>query len=299
MSRNLSVAATFLVLATAAALAAPAPLDLPPGAQGAAKVIDRATLEGPTCFLADDLLEGRGAAHRGDVLARNYVASVMELLGLEPAGPGGGWEQRFKIVGITTHAPETWAFRAGGKELALRFWAEFIAATGVQAPEVSVADAELVFVGYGIQAPEYNWDDFKGADLRGKMLVVMNNDPDWDPALFAGKRRLYYGRWMYKYENAARAGAAGAIIIHTTPSAGTRARRVRSRRFGVEGTQPRFQTGPARHPDLPGPHQHGQPRGDRQRPRDDPWQRSEAEGAGGRLFRPPRPPWDRKARRQG
>jgi Zn-dependent M28 family amino/carboxypeptidase len=220
MSRNLSVAATFLVLATAAALAAPAPLDLPPGAQGAAKVIDRATLEGPTCFLADDLLEGRGAAHRGDVLARNYVASVMELLGLEPAGPGGGWEQRFEIVGITTHAPETWTFRAGAKELALRFWDEFIAATGVQAPEVSVADAELVFVGYGIEAPEFGWDDFKGADLKGKILVVMNNDPDWDPTLFAGKRRLYYGRWAYKYENAARAGAAGAIIIHTTPSAG-------------------------------------------------------------------------------
>jgi Zn-dependent M28 family amino/carboxypeptidase len=154
------------------------------------------------------------------VLARNYVASVMELLGLQPAGPGGGWEQRFEIVGITTHAPETWAFRARGSELGLRFWDEYIAASGLQVPEVSVGDAELVFVGYGIQAPEYGWDDFKGADLRGKILVVMNNDPDWDPALFAGKRRLYYGRWMYKYESAARAGAAGAIIIHTTPSAG-------------------------------------------------------------------------------
>jgi len=154
------------------------------------------------------------------VLARNYVASVMEMLGLQPAAPGGEWEQRFEIVGITTHAPETWAFRARDNELTLRFWDEYIAASGLQTPEVSLGDAELVFVGYGIQAPEYGWDDFKGADLRGKILVVLNNDPDWDPVLFAGKRRLYYGRWSYKYENAARAGAAGAIIIHTTPSAG-------------------------------------------------------------------------------
>src|SRR5262249_43087480 len=77
-----------------------------------------------------------------------------------------------------------------------------------------------VFVGYGIQAPEFGWDDFKGQDLRGKVLLMMNNDPDWDPELFAGKTRLYYGRWMYKYESAARQGASGAIIIHTTPSAG-------------------------------------------------------------------------------
>jgi Zn-dependent M28 family amino/carboxypeptidase len=85
---------------------------------------------------------------------------------------------------------------------------------------VAVGDAELVFVGYAIQAPEYQWDDFKGMNLTGKILVIMNNDPDWDPKLFAGKRRLYYGRWDYKYASAARQGAAGAIIIHTTPSAG-------------------------------------------------------------------------------
>ena len=83
-----------------------------------------------------------------------------------------------------------------------------------------IAGAEVVFVGYGIQAPEYDWDDFKGADLRGKVLLMLNNDPDWDPALFAGKTRLYYGRWTYKYESAARQGAAGAIIIHTRDSAG-------------------------------------------------------------------------------
>ncbi|HEU4591104.1 MAG TPA: M28 family peptidase, partial [Steroidobacteraceae bacterium] len=84
----------------------------------------------------------------------------------------------------------------------------------------AIKDAELVFVGYGIDAPEYRWNDFKGVDVKGKVLVMLNNDPDWDPKLFAGNTRLYYGRWTYKYESAARHGAAGAIIIHTTPSAG-------------------------------------------------------------------------------
>src|SRR6185369_6410686 len=78
----------------------------------------------------------------------------------------------------------------------------------------------LVFVGYGIQAPEFQWDDIKGVDLKGKVIVMLNSDPDWDPALFAGNTRLYYGRWTYKYEQAARLGAAAAIIIHTEPSAG-------------------------------------------------------------------------------
>ncbi len=90
----------------------------------------------------------------------------------------------------------------------------------MQAATAEVRDAELVFAGYAIQAPEYGWDDFKGVDVRGKVLVVLNSDPDWDPALFEGTTRLYYGRWMYKYESAARQGAAGVIIVHTTPSAG-------------------------------------------------------------------------------
>ncbi len=90
----------------------------------------------------------------------------------------------------------------------------------MQQPAAEIKDAGLVFVGYGIEAPEYKWDDFKGVDVRGKVLVMLNNDPDWDPKLFAGNTRLYYGRWTYKYESAARHGAAGVIIVHTTPSAG-------------------------------------------------------------------------------
>ncbi len=87
-------------------------------------------------------------------------------------------------------------------------------------PTRALEGAELVFVGYGIQAPEYAWDDFKGQDLRGKVLLMLNNDPEDDPALFAGRTRLWYGRWDYKYESAARVGAAGAIILHTPHSAG-------------------------------------------------------------------------------
>ena len=90
----------------------------------------------------------------------------------------------------------------------------------MQTPTAAINDAGVVFVGYGIEAPEYQWDDFKGVDVKGKVLVMLNNDPDWDPKLFAGKTRLYYGRWIYKYESAARHGAAGVIIVHTTPSAG-------------------------------------------------------------------------------
>jgi Zn-dependent M28 family amino/carboxypeptidase len=110
--------------------------------------------------------------------------------------------------------------RPCNKQLQIHRHEDFIAASGVQQPQAGLKDAEIVFVGYGIQAPEYQWDDYKGQDLKGKVLLMMNNDPDWDPNLFAGNRRLYYGRWTYKYEIAAKQGAAGAIIIHTTPSAG-------------------------------------------------------------------------------
>jgi Zn-dependent M28 family amino/carboxypeptidase len=208
------------ILIGAGKKAAPAAaLKLPAGAEKAAKAIDRDSLEAPIRFLADDLLEGRGPASRGDLLSRLYLTTALESLGFQPGAPGGSWQQPFDIVGITSEVPKTWEFQTGDKTVPLKWWDDFIATSGVQAPTATLRDAELVFVGYGIQAPEYQWDDFKGMDLKGKVLVMMNNDPDWDPQLFEGNRRLYYGRWTYKYESAARQGAAGAIIIHTTPSA--------------------------------------------------------------------------------
>jgi Zn-dependent M28 family amino/carboxypeptidase len=205
-------------LGLALALALPAGL----AAQVIAPIdrIDPDAIEGPIRFLADDLLEGRGPASRGDQLTQLYLSTTLEMLGYEPGGENGSYLQTFDIVGIDAKAPGTWQFRKGGQTLALKWSDQYIAASGVQKDRSEIKDAELVFVGYGIQAPEYQWDDYKGMDLKGKVLVMLNNDPDWDPKLFEGNRRLYYGRWRYKYDSAARQGAAGAIIIHTTPSAG-------------------------------------------------------------------------------
>ncbi|HKI06099.1 MAG TPA: M28 family peptidase [Thermoanaerobaculia bacterium] len=197
-----------------------AALNLPAGAEQAAKAIDRAALEAPIRYLSDDKLEGRGPASRGDEMARKYLEDSLKALGYQPAAPGGGFQQPVEIVGITSDVPKTWSFKAGDQTVALKYWDDFIGSSGVQATTSSIRNAELVFVGYGIQAPEYQWDDFKGMDLKGKVIVMLNNDPDWDPKLFEGNRRLYYGRWTYKYESAARQGAAAAIIVHTTPSAG-------------------------------------------------------------------------------
>jgi len=170
--------------------------------------------------LSDDKYEGRGPGSRGDTAARQYLVGELEKLGLQPGAADGSWEQPFDLVGVTAAQPDTWTFSTTQDSLTLKQWDEFIVSSGVQDDRVSVNDAELVFVGYGIQAPEYDWDDFKGQDLTGKVLVFMNNDPDWDEELFAGDTRLWYGRWDYKYLSAARQGAVGAIIIHTAPSAG-------------------------------------------------------------------------------
>jgi len=193
-----------------------------PGADGLARAkaaITSEVLAAPIRFLADDALEGRGPGTRGDALARLYIASSFALLGLEPAFDGS-FEQTVDLLGVTTQAPSTWTFRAGGKRVVLDAGSDFVVSSGTAAPRAAIENAEIVFAGYGIQAPEHAWDDFKGADLRGKVLLLLNDDPEWDPALFGGKRRLYYGRWTYKFESAARQGAAGAILLHTTPSAG-------------------------------------------------------------------------------
>ena len=188
--------------------------------QAAHTYIMRNTLEAPIRFLSSDALEGRGPGTRGDQLARLYLATQLESLGLQPGGPNGQWQQPVDMIGMKAQFPRTWSFQGKNSRVDLTWRDDYIAVSGQQSDNVSIDDAELVFVGYGIEAPEYKWNDFKGVNLKGKVLVMLNNDPDWDPKLFAGKRRLYYGRWVYKYESAARQGAAGAIIIHTTESAG-------------------------------------------------------------------------------
>jgi len=170
--------------------------------------------------ISSDAYEGRGPGSAGDVKARQYLASRLADLGLLPGAADGTWEQRFDLIGVNTHQPETWTFEGESSSFTIRQWDEFIVSSGVQEDHSEVTDAEVVFVGYGIQAPEFNWDDYSGVDVTGKVVLIMNNDPDWDPDLFAGDTRLWYGRWDYKQEKAAQMGAAGAIIIHTTPSAG-------------------------------------------------------------------------------
>lgn len=189
-------------------------------AEAAAKTITGPMLSQYIKEISDDRFEGRGPASDGDVAARAWIAEQLAKAGFKPAGNDGGWEQPFDLVGITSEVPKDWVFGNDNGELILKNFDQFIAGSGVQNNVSKIDDAEVVFVGYGIEAPEYEWNDYKGEDLRGKVLLMLNNDPDWDPDLFHGDTRLYYGRWRYKYESAARQGAAGAIIIHTRPSAG-------------------------------------------------------------------------------
>jgi len=209
---------TVVCLLSSLALGAPS-RGVSPAEKAAAQSITQDLLRAQIRFLASDLLEGRGTASRGDQLAEQYVATRFEGLGLKPGGPDGKWYQPVELVEVNGR-PETLTFSGNGKSLQLKLSTDFMAVDGRQAAKTAIENAELVFVGYGIVAPEYRWDDYKGADLKGKVLLMMNNDPEDDPNLFAGKTRLWYGRWDYKYESAAKTGAAGAIIIHTTHSAG-------------------------------------------------------------------------------
>jgi Zn-dependent M28 family amino/carboxypeptidase len=172
-------------------------------------------------FLADDLLEGRAPATRGGDLAARYIASQYEAIGLEPAGGDGSFYQAVAIIEST--AAERFTLSAKGGKSSERFTAptDLVAFSGSEQPRVPL-DAPVVFVGYGIVAPEYRWNDYAGVDVKGKIVLVMVNDPPApasEPTLFGGKALTYYGRWTYKYEEAARQGAAGAILIHTTETA--------------------------------------------------------------------------------
>jgi Zn-dependent M28 family amino/carboxypeptidase len=203
------------------AATAPAPVtERSEAAKQAAKEITADIMRGYIVELSDDKYEGRGPGSRGDEAARQYLEREMEKLGLIPGAADGTWQQKFDLIGVTAKQPEQWTFKGDQGELSFKQWDQFIASSGVQDDRAQIENAEVVFVGYGIQAPEYDWDDFKGQDMTGKVLLILNNDPSWDPELFGGETRLWYGRWDYKYLTAAKNGAVGAIIIHTVPSAG-------------------------------------------------------------------------------
>jgi len=171
-------------------------------------------------FLSSDLLEGRGVAVRGGDLATEYIATQFALAGAKPAGDDGTYFQKVPLVGVQTAPDAKLSAVASDKNVPFRWLEDFVGINRRQ-EAAETFDAEAIFVGHGIVAPEFQWDDFKGVDVKGKILVLFTNEPaSSDPQFFAGRARTYYGRWFYKYEEALRHGALGVIIIHTTPTAG-------------------------------------------------------------------------------
>jgi Zn-dependent M28 family amino/carboxypeptidase len=173
-----------------------------------------------TKFLSSDLLEGRGVGSRGGALATDYIATQLALIGAKPAGDNSSYFQRVPLVGVETKPTAVLSASGQGKNLTFKWSDEYVGVTQRQQALVDF-DAEAVFAGHGIVAPEFNWDDFKGTDVRGKVVVLFTNEPpSEDPKFFGGRALTYYGRWTYKYEEALRRGAAACLIVHTTPTAG-------------------------------------------------------------------------------
>ena len=183
-------------------------------------VVTEAPLRAHLAFLADDLLEGRGTGQRGGSLAVRYLETQAAAVGLQPAN-GKSYRQAIKMQGQTTLPTSTLQFIVGGKALAPVHGVDAVYANG-NGHAHTVVDAPIVFVGYGIHADNEQWNDFAGADVKGKLIIAMVNDPQptaAEPNRFGGKSLTYPGRWMYKFEEAVRQGAAGILLIHTTASA--------------------------------------------------------------------------------
>ncbi|HKP87772.1 MAG TPA: M28 family metallopeptidase [Blastocatellia bacterium] len=178
--------------------------------------------------LSSDDYEGRGPGTRGELLSINYIIDQFKQSGLEPGNTDGTYFQRVPLVGITTNQDTQMKVKAGGKDMTLKFGNDFVART-VRIIDRTSFDADMVFVGYGVVAPEYGWDDYKGMDVRGKVLIMLVNDPPvpdpkdpskLDEKMFKGRAMTYYGRWTYKFEIAAEKGAAGVLVVHETGPAG-------------------------------------------------------------------------------
>jgi Zn-dependent M28 family amino/carboxypeptidase len=191
-----------------------------PTAVAAFQKIDAERIRAHVIFLSHDLLEGRGTGQRGGDIAAQYIATQFALYGLKPAGDNGTYMQKVPMVGVTRTAETTFSLApASGSSRELKPLTEYVASDETQQPE-STVNADIVFVGYGVEAPEYKWDDYKGVDVKGKVLLMLVNEPTSDdPNFFKGKALTYYGRWVYKFEKAARKGAVGALLIHKTDMA--------------------------------------------------------------------------------
>jgi Zn-dependent M28 family amino/carboxypeptidase len=191
--------------------------------------VDQAAILDRIKVLSADEFEGRAPGTKGEELTVRYLVEESKKLGLQPGNPDGTYVQKVPLVGITGAEVRPFTVTRGGQKRSFKWSDEVVAFTKRVTDTVALENSELVFVGYGVTAPEYNWDDFKGTDLKGKTLVVLVNDPQvpdaadasrLDAKLFNGQAMTYYGRWTYKYEKAAELGAAGVFIVHETGPAG-------------------------------------------------------------------------------
>lgn len=220
--RQLCLTLAFVLIASTSLRAqqasVPAIPGLPPTAQAAAGSIDAEKIRAHVRFLSLDLLEGRGPGTRGDQIAAEYMATQFAVEGLTPAGDNETFFQKVPLFAVHTIEDKTkFSFVPQAEQpIELAYGSDIVSKdqTGQRSAEI---DAPIVFVGYGINAPEYHWNDYAGVDLHGKVaLVIVNEPPSTDEKFFQGKALTYYGRWTYKYEKAARLGAVGVLIIHRT-----------------------------------------------------------------------------------
>jgi Zn-dependent M28 family amino/carboxypeptidase len=200
---------------------------IPPAVKAAEASIDGEKIRAHVKFLADDLLEGRGPGLRGSEIAAQYIATQFALYGLKPGGDNGTYLQQINFVGMNAIAEKTTMSlippkRPDGQigimlySYDLKYGDDYTVSNRTLTPIVDI-DAPIVFVGYGITAPEFNWNDYANIDVKGKIILcIVGDPPSTDPAFFGGDALTYYGRWTYKFEQAARMGAVGALIIHRT-----------------------------------------------------------------------------------
>ncbi len=183
--------------------------------------IDTAVMMHHIGVLAADSLLGRAPGTLGEEKTSAYIEAQFSGMGLKPGNPDGTFIQKVPLVGITVTNSPTLTFAKGGTKASLKWRDDFVAWTKHVSPSAALKNSELIFVGYGVEAPEFGWDDFKGADLKGKTMVMLVNDPPVaDTAFFGGPRMTYYGRWTYKYDQGMKHKAAGVLIVHETKEAG-------------------------------------------------------------------------------
>ncbi len=209
------------LLLTGAFLAAEKASTIPAAAKKVADSFDTNRMKTDLNFLASDLLEGRGTGQRGGDIAAAYIAAQFQIAGLNPAGENGTYMQMVPLNGVTAQPESTLKISSAKADepIQLKYLDDFVANPYSQKTEEPI-NGPLVFVGYGVNAPEFGWNDYAGLDAHGKVVLALVNDPpSQDPKFFGGKAMTYYGRWTYKYEEAARQGAAGILLIHNTDMA--------------------------------------------------------------------------------